>query len=380
MSKRNWYALVSVAAVLLAGGGYAAWRIVGSRGEFVISGIIEADDIHVGSKINGRVLKVVAQEGQVVKAGDVLALLEPDELNASLAEAQASLRQAEARYRALVSGYGKEEIDRSEAAVKQTRKELDRLVADSRQQGINRAKEDWLAAKARYENAEKSRQQMSSLIERQLIARRDYEDAKAKADEAEQKMKAAKERYDFELEETPNDNLIQASNRLAEAEAKVRQLQSGYRREEIAQAKAGVEMAEARADLLKTQLGETVIKAPLDSVVEALDLRPGDVVAAGKPIATLLQVNSLWVRAYLPEDKLGYIRPDLRVRVRADSFPDQTFPGTVRRVHRQAESPRRNAQSWQERVLPVFQTEVVVEDPDGILRPGMNADVVVSRR
>lgn len=70
--------------------GYTVWRISGGGGDFVVSGIIEADDVHVGSKVGGRVLKVVAREGQRVKAGDVLVLLEPYELNASLSEAQAS--------------------------------------------------------------------------------------------------------------------------------------------------------------------------------------------------------------------------------------------------------------------------------------------------
>lgn len=94
MPRRNLMILIVVITSLLMGAGYTVWRIVERRGEFTASGIIEADDIHVGSKIGGRVAKVVAREGQNVKAGEVLVLLEPYELNASLAEAQASLRQA----------------------------------------------------------------------------------------------------------------------------------------------------------------------------------------------------------------------------------------------------------------------------------------------
>lgn len=379
MLKRNLYIVTSVIAVLVAGAGYTAWKVMGGRGDLLISGIIEGDDVHVGSKIGGRVLKVVAREGQVVKTGDVLVLLEPDELNASLAEAQASLRHAEARYAELGAGYRKEEIEQAEAAVRRNQEELDKLIAGPRQQEVEQARADWLAAKAQHGTAEKFRQRMSILLERHLVAGQDYDDAKAKAEEAEQRMRGAKERYDLVLDGSRKEDLAQARYRLAEAETKLRQLRAGYRKEEIAQVKAGVEMTRARVELLKTQLGETVVKAPLDSIVEVLDLRPGDLVGAGKPVATLVQLNSLWVRAYLQEEKLGYVQPGLKVKVRVDSFPGKGFIGVVRRIHRQGEFTPRNVQTWEERVLPVFQTEVVLDDPDGVLRPGMSADIFISK-
>src|SRR3989304_7853447 len=96
MRKSLILACVLIGAVLI-GTGYALWNMVGPKGTIVISGIVEADDIHVGSKIGGRVLKVVARRGQTVKAGEVLVLLEPREIDASLAEAQAAMRQAQAK-------------------------------------------------------------------------------------------------------------------------------------------------------------------------------------------------------------------------------------------------------------------------------------------
>lgn len=328
MASRKTLIIGIAVAALLAATGYAVWRTVGGQGEFVVSGVIEADDVHVGSKVGGRVLKVMAKEGQSVKGGEVLVLLEPYEIRASMSESRASLRQAEARLAELVAGYRREEIDQ--------------------------AKADWLAAKVQHENAEKSHKRMADLSERGLVANQEYDDAKAKAEEAEQKMKSAKERYDL--------------------------FSRGARQEEIAQARASVEMGRARVDLLKTQMDETVVRAPMDAVVEVLDLEPGDLVGAGKPVATLLRTNSLWVRAYLPEKRLGHVRPGLKVRVRVDSFPQKDFSGTVRRIHRQAEFTPRNVQTTEERVLQVFQTEVVIDDPDRLLRPGMNADIFISEK
>ena len=378
MRKSLILACVLIGAVLL-GTGYALWNMVGSKGSIVISGIVEADDIHVGSKIGGRVLKVVARKGQTVKAGEVLVLLEPRELDASLAEAQAAMRQAQAKLALLTAGYREEEIEQAEAAMKQSQAELSQLVAGPRQQEIDQARADWLAAKAQAENSRKLQRRMEDLSRRDLIAKQDFDDAQAKAEESEQKMKSARERYDLVLAGTRTEEIERARQRLAETEAKLRQLKRGFRKEEVAQAKSEVEAARARVELIRSQLDETVIKAPVDAVVEVLDLEPGDLVGAGKPMATLLRTNSLWVRAYLPEAKLGFVKTGAKVRVRVDSFPNRDFAGIVRRVSRQAEFTPRNVQTWEERVLQVFQTEVVIDDPDHVLRPGMNADVTIPK-
>ena len=369
---------VLIGAVLL-GTGYALWNMVGAKGTIVISGIVEADDIHVGSKVGGRVLKVVARRGQTVKAGEVLVLLEPRDLDASLAEAQAVMRQAQAKLALLAAGYRDEEIEQAEAAMKQSQAELSQLVAGPRQQEIDQARADWLAAKAQAENSRKLQRRMEELSKRDLIAKQDFDDAQAKAEEAEQKMQSARERHDLALAGTRTEEIERARQRLAETEAKLRQLRRGFRKEEVAQAKAEVEAARARVELIHSQLDETVIKAPVDAVVEVLDLEPGDLVGAGKPMATLLRTSSLWVRGYLPEAKLGFVKTGAKVRVRVDSFPDRDFAGIVRRVSRQAEFTPRNVQTWEERVLQVFQTEVVIDDPDHLLRPGMNADVTIPK-
>jgi HlyD family secretion protein len=378
--KQRIVIVSTLAAIVVLGAAYAFWNFSSQSDSFVISGVIEADDIHVGSKIGGRVLKVVAREGQTVKGGEPLVLLEPKEMDASLAEAQAELRQAQAKYALMTAGSRQEEIEQSEAALMQAQAELDQLISGPRQQEIDQTAAEWQAAKAQSENARKFSQRMEGLSKRELVAKQDYEDAVAKADEAEQRMKAARERYDLLLAGTRKEEVERGRQRLAEADAKRRQIRSGFRKEEIAQAKSAMEAARARVELMRTQLEETVIKAPVDALVETLDLEPGDMVGAGKPVATLLRTGSLWVRAYLPEARLGFVQPGLKVAVRVDSFPGKSFAGVVRRIHRQGEFTPRNVQTQEERALQVFQTEVVLDDPDHVLRPGMSADVTIEMR
>ena len=375
--KPSTLLILVLGAFIVLGAGYGLWRFKDNRRPLVISGLIEADDVHVGSKIGGRVLKVVAKEGQTVEAGDTLVLLEPMEINASLAEAQALLRQAEAKHALLSSGYRGEEIEQAEAAVKQAQAELDQLISGPRQQEIDQAEAEWMAAMAQAKNARKFLQRVEGLSKRELIAKQDYDDAAAKADEAHQRMNAARERYNLLLAGTRKEEVERARQRLAEADAKRRQIRSGFRREEIAQAKSEMDAARARVEFMRTQLAETVIKAPVDALVDTLDLEPGDLIGAGKPVAVLLRTGSLWVRAYLAEARLGFVQPGLQVKVRVDSFPGKDFRGVVRRIHRQGEFTPRNIQTHEERALQVFQTEVVIEDPDHVLRPGMSADVTI---
>jgi len=377
--KSKFLIPVIAGLLILAGVGYSLRNVFGNRSEFVISGIIEADDIHVGSKVGGRVLKVAVNEGQAVKAGETLVLLEPRELNAALAEAQASLRQAEAKFALLSAGYRKEEIEQAEAAARQARAELDQQISGPRRQEIDQAAADWKAAKAQAENARKFLSRMEDLAKRELIAKQEYDDAVTKADEAEQKAQSARERYDLLLAGTRKEEIERARQRLAEADAKRRQLRGGFRKEEIAQAKSEMEAVGARLEQIQTQLDETVIKAPVDALIESLDLEPGDLVGAGKPVATLLRTSNLWVRAYLPEAQLGFVQPGLKVKVRVDSFPSKDFAGVVRRIHRQGEFTPRNIQTHEERVLQVFQVEVVIDDPENVLRPGMSADVTITK-
>src|ERR1051325_8277103 len=177
------------AALFVLGTGYSLWNYAANRDSFTISGIIEADDIHVGSKLGGRVLKVVAREGETVKAGEPLVLLEPHDLDAALSEAQATLHQAEARLALLSAGYRKEETEQAEAAAKQAQAELDQLVSGPRRHELDQVKADWTANKAQAERLRKSLKRTEDLSRRDLIPRQEYEEALGKTEEAEQRAR-----------------------------------------------------------------------------------------------------------------------------------------------------------------------------------------------
>lgn len=141
---------------------------------------------------------------------------------------------------------------------------------------------------------------------------------------------------------------------------------------------AQMRVAQARANLaqIETQLNELKVVAPGDTVLEILSVKVGDVLAPNREVATLLVPSYLWVRVYVPQPWLGYIKLGDEVRARVDSFPNEEFKGAVEQINRQAEFTPRNVQTVEDRIRQVFGVKVRLENRDDKLRAGMSADVV----
>lgn len=158
-----------------------------------------------------------------------------------------------------------------------------------------------------------------------------------------------------------------ASQTLLEAER-------GSRPEDIDQARATLGRETAALAYLERQRKETLVTAPSDGVVETLDLRPGDLLAAQQPVSTLLEDGQLFVRVYVQETELGKVRVGQGANVRIDSFPDRDFEGKVIEVRDRAEYTPRNIQTLDQRKFQVFGVRVDVK-PQPELKAGMAAFV-----
>jgi multidrug resistance efflux pump len=175
-------------------------------------------------------------------------------------------------------------------------------------------------------------------------------------------------------EGTRSEEIAEARARLAEAEHAWQLLQGGYRPEEIAEARAAVDAATAAVEAGRRQLDELRIVAPLDGTVEAVELQPGDLVGANAPVISLMDTLHLWVRAYVPENRLNLgIGQELPITV--DSFPHERFRGRITFIARQAEFTPGNVQTPEERSKQVFRVKLTLLDGLDRLLPGMSADV-----
>jgi HlyD family secretion protein len=162
----------------------------------------------------------------------------------------------------------------------------------------------------------------------------------------------------------------------ATAKETLLELEHGTRPEDIAAARAELRRQELHLEYLRHQQNETQIVAPSDGVIQSIDLRPGDLVEAGRPVAKLLEPGQLWVRVYVPEPDLGHVRREQNAWITVDTWPDRKFSGKVVEISDRAEYTPRNVQTREQRSDQVFGVKIAI-DPTPDLKPGMTAMVTL---
>jgi HlyD family secretion protein len=150
----------------------------------------------------------------------------------------------------------------------------------------------------------------------------------------------------------------------------------GPRRERIEAARAQVAQAEAALRATDAALANMVIRAPFDGVVTVRHREPGEIVAAGSAVVSLMNRDDRWVRIYVSESRIGAVRTGQQATITSDTFRGRTYPGEVEYVSSEAEFTPKNVQTREERVKLVYAVKVrITRDPDFELKPGMPADV-----
>lgn len=138
----------------------------------------------------------------------------------------------------------------------------------------------------------------------------------------------------------------------------------------LAEAEAGVAAAHVT-------LEDTRVFSPIDGVVTRKHAEVGETVAAGRAVVTLTNLSRPWVRVYIPETQIGRVRLGDVADIVIDTFPGRAFEGRVTYIAAEAEFTPKNVQTQEERVKLVFGVDVTADNPDGVLKPGMPADVSI---
>lgn len=365
----------SIAAVLLAALVYSQQRPEAFR----VSGYIEADEIRVGSRVGGRVLDVPVEEGDRVHSGDLLLTLEPYDLLEQQAQAAAELAQRRADYDRLTAGYRSEEQRQVEARVEQLAANLEKLENGPRPEEIRAAELEVEQAQAQLNLAQFNKDRIERLFAKQAASKEELDQATSQLAVGQTTLSVRQETLKLLREGTRREEIDEARAKLKEAQAAADLKHHGYRTEEIAEAKAAVDAAEATLQAIKRRIEELEVRAPADAVVQAVDLQPGDLVNANAPAISLLDTSELWVRAYIPEDRLD-VQTGQKVWVTVDSFHGETFAAHISYVSPEAEFTPRNVQTPEERSQQVFRIKATLDEGLDKLRKGMAADVWLEKR
>jgi HlyD family secretion protein len=316
--------LLPLAAVLATGGWYLFSRHAPTPGTLIASGTVEATESLLGFQSAGRIEAVNVREGDAVRAGAELARLERHEMEARQQQARAQVDAAGAAMRELEHGFLGEEIAQAEAA--------------------------HAAASERRQDAE-----------RDLERTRQLRQGGAVSQEALDKSVLA---------------LDQASNQEEQAEQQLQLLRRGPRQERIDAQRAQLAHAEASLRVVEAQLDNMLLRSPSDGVISVRHHEPGEIVAAGSAVLTLMNRDDRWVRIYVPEHRIGSVALGQAATIRCDTYPERDYAGTVSFIAGEAEFTPKSVQTAEERVKLVFAVKVRITGDSGQdLKPGMPVDV-----
>jgi multidrug resistance efflux pump len=367
---KRFLAFILFATVLLGLILYSQWRTQPNY----VSGVIETDEIRLGSRVAGRVKTVLVAEGDQVAAGDQLVAFEPYDLNERLQQAVAVLAEREAALQKMKSGSRSQEIAQAKSRFDQATANLNLVKAGPRPEEIAAAKSRVGAANSERELAQLEYDRIAELFQSNAVP-------KAEFDRASERLSAAIAQLNVRENEL---KILESGARQQEIEVATAQTEDarqgwelaklGFRQEDIDQATAARDAAKAALDAVRAQQNELTIVAPVDGYVDALDLQSGDLVAPNAPVMTLLAPHNIWVRIYVPQ-RFMQLKLGQQLRVKVDSFPNHEFVGKVTFISHQAEFTPSNVQTPDDRAKQVYRVRVSLDVADGQLRPGMTANV-----
>lgn len=370
--------IISVIVLLFAGLGAGILMTRGHEPDtLALPGVVEIQEVRVGSKIGGRIADVLVSEGDLVEPGTVLARFDCPELRASREQAESRLRAAAATLEKAKNGARAEEKDASAAALRAAEARLARMKQGWREEEIRQAQADLDAAQADQKLSADEFARIQRLFSRKDVSASELDAARANKSRSDGRHAAARALLDKLQSGNRKEDIEEATANYREAEARHRLLLAGTRAEDIAAREANVRELEARVRELDANLAECEIRAPDKAVVDVISVRKGDLVAPNQPIMRVLRAADLWVKVFVPETELGKVRLGQHASVTIDSYPDRPYTGTVIQVASISEFTPRNVQSPDERRHQVFGVKVRVDDPAGVFKAGMAATVTL---
>jgi HlyD family secretion protein len=380
MSARRRRLAIAAVVVVLGLGGFAVWRFVLAPsalppGVLAVSGRIEGDDSAVAAKTSGRIREITVREGDRVEAGQVIAVLDDEQIRAREQQAMAAVRQAEARVR-----LAQHQIAVLEESLRQSRLGVDQSRADAEGR-VNEADGKLAAAEAQLAQAEASyaqakwdREAMTRLFKKELVAEQEAQRAQ-RNEEAQAAIVAAQKRQ----VEAARGALTAAKANLVNPA--IRSSQVVAVQGQILQAQADIAAAQAEAERARAQLEEAranrkdlSVIAPFNGTVATRTAEPGEVVMAGTAIITLVNLAEVYLRAFVPEGQIGHVRVGQPARVYLDSAPAKPIDAYVLRVDPQASFTPENTYFREDRVKQVVGVKLRLKSAVGFAKPGMPAD------
>lgn len=339
--------------IVLAGAGLILWQRYSAwpAGLILANGRIEGDNYVVAAKFPGRVHEVLVREGQSVKAGQVLATFEDDQVRARVEQAQQAVNALQAQ------------LNAAQAALGISEQELPLAIASAKA-GVANARATLGKAQAGENQADLDVRRMRALEQEGSIERHRREEAEL-------------------LLAVRHADRVSASAGVEVARRRLANAQLGpgriaAQRDQVSALAAELDRARAGLAEVNSVVSDLSVRAPTSGIVTTRIAEPGMVMAAGAPLLELVDLNHLYMTAFIPSIKIGKLKRGLPAQLHVDAFPDRSFPAHLQFIASRAEFTPKDVQTQDERVKEVYRTKLYLDgNPGHVLTPGMPADAVI---
>jgi HlyD family secretion protein len=293
--------------------------------DITAAGTIEAISVRIATKTAGEIKTIFFNEGTYITAGDTLVILDHEKLDIQLRQAEAGVLLAEAQ--------------------------LDLLLEGAREEDIRQAEESLTQADAHMRLAATDLTRVRNLYSSGSVPKKQLDDAETR----------------FTVSEAQYNVAVQTLDKLKQL----------IRPEEIRAQRARLEQARASADLLRKTISDCIVLSPVDGVITQKPVEAGELAGQGTTLIVLTQLDTVHLMIYLSAIELASVNLRSSVDVAIDAYRERKFPGIVTFISPVAEFTPKNIQTRDERVKLVYAVKVEIENPDGVLKPGMPADAYI---
>ncbi|MFZ3044807.1 MAG: efflux RND transporter periplasmic adaptor subunit [Desulfatirhabdiaceae bacterium] len=353
-----------------------------------LSGTIEATTVQAAFRIPGRLIERLVDEGQPVKAGQIVARLENTDQKLQVSQAQANVQYAQSVVSELEAGSRPEEIERARFHMEQAQYSLNELISGSRKQEIGDSQSELVRAVAASESAGIQLAQATADFDRYQmlydeggvslrefeIWRTRYKTAQSALDEANARIQSARERLSLRQEGPRAEQIQRARAMLSQGKAEYELVKAGPRTETIIQAKARLSAAQESLKQAGQQLSYTELISPLTGTILSKSAEPGEYLNPGATVVVIGDLENPWLRGYVRETNLGKIHLGQDATVTTDSYPGKIYSGKIAYISDEAEFTPKTVQTFEERVKLMIRLKIELKNPSGELKPGMPAD------
>jgi HlyD family secretion protein len=371
--------LIAFLAIAIGGGFLVWWFLIRQppipHNIIALSGRIEGDDSTVATKVSGRIREIRVREGDIVKAGDVIALLDEEQAAAREQQSRSSAQEADTRTARSQEQIGvlREQLKQANITVDQARQDAEGRVHQAEAQ-VATAEANLSQAQAAYEQARYDVERFTRLASTGDVSDRQREQAKTAADSQAAVVDSMKKQVAAAhgALTTARANLKNPSIRSSQAAAIQKQINQAQT--DVAGAQADADRARAQVKEVEANRADLTVVAPFDGTIATRVAEPGEVVAPGAAIVTMIDLNKIYLRGFVPEGDIGRVKLDQPAHVYLDSNPKVAIDAVVSRIDPEASFTPENTYFRDERVKQVVGVKLLIKNPNGSAKPGMPAD------